>query len=161
MKQSVWTSFMDMHSGGSIKIKENGKDIQYIYIEGERKTAEWYFTQLFERDPDHVSCVCCGSDYSVEEYPSLEKATAYARNCLTIKPINADPALGHQDPAYKTAEYKEHYYLEAGEEPPVGYMIDKSYSSSQPHQTVAEYSARPDVKVLTKKQICKLLNLVK
>ena len=155
----TWTSFMDMHSGGGIKIYENDKPIQYIFIESDQKTAERYFEQLFDRDPHYTTCGCCGEDYSVGEHTSLEKATAYHRNCPTIKPINADPALGHQDPAYKTAEYKEHYYLETGEDPPAGYVIDTSrYSYSQAHQTVAEYSARPDVKVLTKKQICKLLN---
>lgn len=153
----TWTHFYDMHSGGRCKIKENGQDIEHIYIEADHKTAEQYFEQLFGRDPNHTTCKCCGEDYAVSEHQSLQKASGYERNCRTIKPIKAD---GYEDPAYKTAEYKEHYYLEEGETPPEGYTVDDRSYSSRPGITIEEYSTNPRVKALTKKQICKLLNKV-
>jgi hypothetical protein len=146
-----------MHSGGLTKIKENGHDINHIYIEADQKTAERYFEQLFDRDPHYTTCDCCGEDYSITEYSSLAEATAYERNCRYIKPAKVDPTLGFQDPVYKTAEYKTHYYLEADEHPPEGYVVDGP-SYTREYQTVEQYAAKPDVKVLTKKQICKQLN---
>lgn len=73
----MWASFMDMHSGGGCKT-----DYEYIYIEAKslRHAAE-EFEDRFDRDPYNVTCGCCGEDYSIGEYKSLEQATAYQRNC--------------------------------------------------------------------------------
>lgn len=75
-KQTPWTRFMDMHSGGELKEKW-----QYIYIEAPQAEAEVIFYNRFGHNPHRVSCTCCGSDYSIAESPSLEQATGYDRNC--------------------------------------------------------------------------------
>lgn len=67
---------MDMHSGGGSKL-----DWEYIYIEAPQAEAEVIFQSRFGRNPHRVTCTCCGSDYLINEYESLEKATAYERGC--------------------------------------------------------------------------------
>lgn len=71
----MWTSFMDMHSGGSQKEKW-----ARIYIEAPEQEAMVIFYNRFGRSADHVTCKCCGSDYSTSEYKTLEDATNYHRN---------------------------------------------------------------------------------
>lgn len=70
------TCFVDMHSGGGQKL-----DWSYIYIEAPEWLARGYFEKRFDRDPDNITCECCGSDYSVSTAPDLAQATAYHRNC--------------------------------------------------------------------------------
>jgi hypothetical protein len=72
----MWISFMDMHSGGGQKEKW-----QYIYIEAPEKEAELIFYNRFGHNPNRVTCTCCGSDYSISEYKTLEEATGYNRGC--------------------------------------------------------------------------------
>ena len=76
---SKWTRFMDMHSGGGLK-----EAVQYIYIEAPQSEAEVIFYNRFGHNPYRVSCTCCGDDYSVSEDESLEKITAFDRNCAYI-----------------------------------------------------------------------------
>lgn len=71
----MWTQFMDMHSGGSSKEKW-----QYIYIEAPIDVAEIVFYKRFGHNPYRVTCSCCGDDYSVSDYDTLEEATSYNRN---------------------------------------------------------------------------------
>lgn len=73
----MWTRFMDMHSGGSTKVKP----YNYIYIEAPEAEARVIFYNRFKRAPDRVTCTCCGDDYSVSESKTLEEATAFERNC--------------------------------------------------------------------------------
>lgn len=97
-KAKTWTRFMDMHSGGGTKLYLNDKGehrggsnyhrpkgefrpIEYIYIEAPEKEAVTIFYNRFGRNPNAVTCTCCGSDYSYEDYESLEQATAFDRNC--------------------------------------------------------------------------------
>jgi hypothetical protein len=54
----MWTRFMDMHSGGDAKTGD-------VFIEAPEAQARAIFTARFDRDPDHVTCTCCGRDYSV------------------------------------------------------------------------------------------------
>jgi hypothetical protein len=72
----MWTQFWDMHSGGGRKEKWSR-----IYIEASIDEAEVIFYNRFGHNPNRVSCTCCGSDYSIDEYESLEQATAYHRGC--------------------------------------------------------------------------------
>lgn len=72
----TWTQLMDMHSGGSSK-----EPFEHCFIEAPLVEAKNIFANRFGHDPDHVTCSCCGSDYSSTESPSLEQATAYERNC--------------------------------------------------------------------------------
>ena len=73
----MWTRFMDMHSGGKLKLKPH----QYILMEAPQEEAEVIFQNRFGRNPYRVTCTCCGEDYSVGEHETLAEATAYDRNC--------------------------------------------------------------------------------
>lgn len=75
------TSFMDMHSGGDAKIIRDGVDQDYIYIEAPEKLAVTIFRELYDREPDNVTCRCCGEDYSVSYSDNLIQATGFARGC--------------------------------------------------------------------------------
>lgn len=77
----MWTKFWDMHSGGSNKIKTYDK----IYIEAPIAKAERIFQHRFNRNPYNVTCNCCGEDFSVYEYESLEKATKHHRKSENVK----------------------------------------------------------------------------
>jgi len=69
-----WTQFWDMHSGGGQKL-----DWAKIYIEAPEREAISVFYSRFGRNPNRVSCTCCGEDYSISESDTLEEATAYHR----------------------------------------------------------------------------------
>lgn len=71
----VWTHFMDMHSGGDCKLDP----YEHIYIEAYEEQAVMIFEAEFKRDPNNVTCDCCGEDYSISEYSSVERATEYQR----------------------------------------------------------------------------------
>lgn len=58
----MWTRFMDMCSGGSYKL-----DASDIWIEAPYYDAIELFEAIFERDPDNITCPCCGPDYSIDE----------------------------------------------------------------------------------------------
>jgi hypothetical protein len=75
-KTIPWTHFMDMHSGGGQKLKW-----AHIYIEAPEDQAEVIFYNMFGRNPRHVTCNCCGEDYSVRSSKNLQQATAYYRGC--------------------------------------------------------------------------------
>jgi hypothetical protein len=64
-----WTTFTDMHSGGGAKTP-----YPFIAIEAPEATAKLVFERVFGRDPEHVTCRCCGEDFSVSEAESYEKA---------------------------------------------------------------------------------------
>lgn len=66
--------FMDMHSGGHLKTP-----FTHIYVDAPLSKALTIFKDTFKRDPNHVTCKCCGEDFVYEEYFSLEEATAYDR----------------------------------------------------------------------------------
>lgn len=70
----AWTQFMDMHSGGSLKEKA-----QYIYIEAPEAEAVVIFYNRFGHNPNRITCMCCGNDYSITESATLEEATGYER----------------------------------------------------------------------------------
>jgi hypothetical protein len=74
VKNKNITRFMDMHSGGHLKTPYT-----HIYIDEPIGEAVKTFRDLFKRDPDNVTCKCCGEDFVYEEYSSLEEATAYDR----------------------------------------------------------------------------------
>lgn len=78
-KQAAWTHFHDMHSGGSQKLKWG-----HIFIEAPQAEAEIIFQNRFKRNPNRVTCTCCGADYSISEEPTLEQATAFERGCAYV-----------------------------------------------------------------------------
>lgn len=81
--EGTFTKFVDMYSGGHAKL-----DWEYIWIEGTEEEAREIFTSRFHRNPDSATCDCCGKDYLVSEYPTLEVATDNA-NVLVI--LKGDP----------------------------------------------------------------------
>lgn len=72
----MWTQFWDMHSGGSQKL-----NWPRIYIEAPREEAELIFQNRFGRNPNRVTCTCCGPDYSIDEAATLAEVSAFHRNC--------------------------------------------------------------------------------
>lgn len=73
----MWTQFMDMHSGGKTKVEP----YEYIYIEAPEKEAKVIFYNRFGRNPERVTCTCCGDDYSIDEGEDLAWMTGYHRGC--------------------------------------------------------------------------------
>jgi len=73
----MWTRFMDMNSGGGRKLPQS-----LIYVEGMPRLASQLFECRLGRDPHHVTCNCCGCDYSVSNYAvaTLDEATDYDRD---------------------------------------------------------------------------------
>lgn len=69
----IWTHFYDMASGGGRKLQW-----QHIFIEAPLNQAKSVFYSRLGRNPDRVTCTCCGSDYSTDE-DSLEELTEYWR----------------------------------------------------------------------------------
>lgn len=134
----VWTSFMDMHSGGGQKLEWT-----HIWIEAPQEEAAVIFQNRFGRNPSRVTCTCCGEDYSIDESPNLRLATAFERGCRALE-TPRDPETGRykepDDPAFH-----EHYYLEKGEDPPPGYSVGRSYGLQDSYQTLDEYMQRKGV----------------
>lgn len=70
-----WTLFWDMYSGGSRK----EPPYNLIFIEACEDEACRVFQARFGHNPHRVTCTCCGSDYAVREYETLDEATEYHR----------------------------------------------------------------------------------
>lgn len=95
----MFTLFADMHSGGSTKLKP----YEYIYIEAPEQEAEVIFYNRFGRNPNRVTCTCCGEDYSISQYDSLQRATGYDRGCRWDGKSGA--FVEEADPDYAWKEY--------------------------------------------------------
>lgn len=54
-------------------------DWAHIYIEAPQAEAEVIFYNMTGRNPNKITCTCCGEDYSISEYKTLAKATEYQR----------------------------------------------------------------------------------
>ena len=72
----MWTYFMDLHSGGEQKL-----DWAHVFIEALEAEAKVIFYNRFKRNPERVTCTCCGNDYSISEHADLAQATAHERGC--------------------------------------------------------------------------------
>jgi len=70
----MWTEFWDMHSGGGQKEK-----FSQCFIEASYDEAKSVFYSRFGHNPERITCTCCGEDYSISEYKTLEEATKYHR----------------------------------------------------------------------------------
>ncbi len=66
---SAATLFFDMSSGGSEKL-----DWRRIIIEAGKYEAIGIFQSIFDRDPQNITCGCCGEDYVIDEYKSISEA---------------------------------------------------------------------------------------
>lgn len=89
----MWTRFMDMHSGGSCKIPP----YEYIYIELPMDEAIRYFYGRFRRNPERVTCTCCGEDYSIKEEETLANLSGFERHCKLAKGGNGYLDKGGRD----------------------------------------------------------------
>lgn len=94
---SEWTRIMDMHSGGHKKLQW-----EIIYIEADVELAQAYFEETYGRRCDHVTCDCCGRDYSVswEAADSLEESSKYDRRDYSRR----DEWDSFNDPVYIPVE---------------------------------------------------------
>lgn len=82
--KGVWTRFFDMHSGGFGK-----EPWSVILIEAPMGMAEKVFASIFGHSPGHVTCNCCGSDYSkwevnMEDKDELNNALANVPECSVL-----------------------------------------------------------------------------
>jgi hypothetical protein len=103
-----------MHSGGDQKL-----DWGHIYIEAPEEEAMVIFYNRFGRNPHRVTCTCCGEDYSVTEYPTLEIATAFERGLRVLDtPRDKDGKYLNE---YKFPTQNGSCYLEPGEALPEGF----------------------------------------
>lgn len=78
--ETLYTLFMDMHSGGQAKVQNGKVDVEYIIVEGDEPEAIALFQRTFNRNPLNVTCSCCGEDYSLTT-GALDQITAYHRHC--------------------------------------------------------------------------------
>lgn len=81
----MWTHFWDMCSGGGRKLKWD-----HIFIEAPRDEAELIFQNRFGRNPNRVTCTCCGPDYSIYDGEDLEEMTAFYRKKHRGDPLTVD-----------------------------------------------------------------------
>ena len=81
----MWVRFWDMHSGGSRKLSHD-----LIFIEAPETEAKSVFFSRFGRNPERVTCTCCGPDYSVDKYTTLKQATAFDRGCAYGYIVNGE-----------------------------------------------------------------------
>lgn len=72
----MWTQFWDMSTGGYRKLKW-----KYIYIEAPWDEVKVIFYNKLGRNPDKITCSCCGRDYSTHTGETLENVTGYHRGC--------------------------------------------------------------------------------
>lgn len=112
-----WFHFNDMHSGGGRKLAW-----EHIFVQARNEDAAVNkFKRLFDRDPHHVTCSCCGPDYSISDDDTLENATAYHRGCKWVP--EAGLVAGH-------------------------YVEEPRGGDYGPHRTVADFLALPSVKAV-------------
>lgn len=128
--EGPWTLFWDMHSGGRGKqYNANGGEIAKIFIELPEDAAIAYFTERFQ-DPYHVTCNCCGPDYSVSEDDTLAEITGFHRNC------RIDPTTQR--------------YVEEVREP---FVYDSGNVYHYTFIPLGEYIARDDVLVIYREEM--------
>lgn len=140
----VWTCFWDMHSGGGQKLFW-----AKIYIEAPEEVAKVIFQNRFDRSPERVSCTCCGEDYSIDESPTLEQATAYHRGLCFIE--RADKTWYEMSEEERNEELRKNRYLEPEQEIPKGYKL--SYGEEGDGITLSEYRDRKDVLIIPMSEV--------
>lgn len=144
-----WTLFWDMHSSGTTKVPPFNK----IYIQAPKDIAERVFQAKFGRNPHRITCSCCGADYDVEDYATLEEASAYHRNCPWAAPNKPKDFASRsmQEQAVWNSTHQGRY-LEAGEKLPRNWVMDR-YNDGKHAITLKEYLTHKDVKVIYANEI--------
>lgn len=130
-----------MHSGGSQKL-----DWGHIFIEAPQKVAEVIFQNRFKRNPNRVTCTCCGQDYSISEEPSLEQATAFQRGCGYVYRDKEGNKVDESE-AWKSGVGILPGYTAGYEE------VQRERYAFYKYQTLADYLAGGKVKVIRAKEI--------
>lgn len=104
----MWTHFWDMHSGGSQK-----EDFAHCFIEAPEDEACQIFYNRFGHNPHRITCTCCGGDYSITEYETLEGAMKYQidNKCKDELVVIRDSEL---TPADRDGELPQQGYVWAG-----------------------------------------------
>lgn len=69
------TRFFDMSGGGTEK-----EDWAIITVNLPEEEAIKWFEDKFDHHPYEVTCDCCGQDYWISEYETLEEAIKNNRN---------------------------------------------------------------------------------
>lgn len=141
MKNDMWTHFWDMSSGGSQKLK-----YKHIFIEAPSAEAQIIFYNRFKRNPNRVTCTCCGRDYSISEEKILEQLTAYQRGCEYV----------YLDPQGKECLQEEAW--ERGKGQKKGYTSQyverpQTKLSFVKYQTLKEFARNKDILILYAKDI--------
>lgn len=141
-----WTEFWDMHSGGGQKLEWG-----HIYIEAPEEEAKSVFFARFHRNPERVTCTCCGGDYAIDEEPTLEQITGYQRGCATLEtPRGPDGLYKQPDDLW----FKAHYYIEPEDKPEAarrGWKVQASIGRD--YVPLADYVRRKDVLVIRAAEI--------
>jgi len=72
---------------------------EFIYIEAEELEAKRVFFARFDEDPNGRNCPCCGQNYSIDEYKTLDEATEYDRDGVDLEEFckRADVEVIHAD----------------------------------------------------------------
>lgn len=113
-------------------------DWPHIFIEAPESEAKVIFYNRFGRNPDKVTCACCGNDYSTSESESLEQATGYYRNLRWCEDVRG----WHYGKKDQFPNYRDPFYLEPHEEIPEGMKVADRYRyRSGNGVTLAEYIA--------------------
>lgn len=134
----MWTLFWDMHSGGGQKL-----DWANIYIEAPQSEAESVFYARFDRNPNRVTCTCCGPDYSISESENLAQATAFHRNCATAYFDKDGNEIQEPNMGWK-------------KERELGITrryVERPGRDTQPYQTLEQYLSGEEVKVIYANEI--------
>lgn len=126
-----WTHFWDMHSGGGTKL-----DWEHIFIQAPEFEARRVFQRRFGRDPNNVTCECCGGDYAISEAPSLAQASAYHRGLRHV-----------------TRDDQEGRYLEPNEPVPFGFQVRPSYGAKGNGLTLREHIKETCMKIIPASEI--------
>lgn len=140
----MWTHFRDMNSGGRRKLQW-----KHIYIEAPQAAAEIIFYNRFKRNPNRITCTCCGPDYSISDEKDLAQITGFDRGCNTLKtPRFPDGRYDNDNPFLK-----EKYYYEIDESPPEGFEFDDEYTPLYDYCSLEDYIKRDNVLVIYRDDI--------
>jgi len=139
----MWTQFWDMHSGGGLK--EN--PYNHIYIEAPQDEAVKIFYNRFGHNPYRVTCTCCGEDYSVEEFDTLEQATGYERGCHYGYVDKDGNEVTKKEALTRNNNFRKGYSMQYVEKPD-----ERKYATNK-YCKLEEYIYRDDVLVIRKEDI--------
>jgi hypothetical protein len=149
-KESTWTQFWDMHSGGGQKEEK----WSMIYIEAPIDEAKVIFYNRFGHNPERVTCTCCGEDYSISESKWFSQLSGFHRGCRNLV-TPRDEKTGLFINQSENEEFQKHHYLEEGEDPPKGFKVEEGSYGSRLHTYLScdEYSKKEGVLVIRKEEI--------